>query len=209
MAEPAACAEERGRRATSLLVILPTDRDGGVHGGCVYGALLLHFDGTIPTPMLAVLSQVVVLWGVCQSAVLVFFRIHRSHWRFTSAEELPRLVGISLLASAAGSLAAALSLRMYNLSVPMPVYLVEALLSLLAFIGLRVLSRLIYGLDRHAHAEGDAAADPDLSRGHKRRQHPLRGAQALPVLPANRVHRRPRRDEGPVRLWPARAGVDG
>jgi len=113
---------------------------------CVYAAFLLHFDGQIPSSTRTVLSEVVVLWTVCQSLILVCFRVHRSHWRFTSAEELPQLVAISLLASAIGSITAGIAMRMHGLVIPRPVYLVEALLSILGFVGLRIFSRLIFGL---------------------------------------------------------------
>jgi FlaA1/EpsC-like NDP-sugar epimerase/UDP-N-acetylmuramyl pentapeptide phosphotransferase/UDP-N-acetylglucosamine-1-phosphate transferase len=109
----------------------------------VYGALLLHYDGASQNAMRAVSSEVIVLWSGCQTATMACFRLHRSYWRFTSAEEVPKLVVTSLLASAIGAIVAGGFLRIYGLTLPEPVYLVEALVSMLAFIGLRVGSRLI------------------------------------------------------------------
>jgi FlaA1/EpsC-like NDP-sugar epimerase/UDP-N-acetylmuramyl pentapeptide phosphotransferase/UDP-N-acetylglucosamine-1-phosphate transferase len=113
--------------------------------GCVYGSILLSFDGRVPHGIEAIQLEIVVLWSTCQSLVLACFRVHRSHWRFTSIEEVPQLVVISVLASVAGSVAANVLIRMYGLSVPRSIYLVEALISILAYVGLRVFSRLVFG----------------------------------------------------------------
>lgn len=112
---------------------------------CVYAALVLNSDGQLSDVPRTVVSEIVVVWSACQSVILLCFRVHRSHWRFTSVEEVPQLAFISLLASAGGAVAASTAMRMHGYLIARPIYLIEALLSVLAFVGLRVFSRLIFG----------------------------------------------------------------
>lgn len=58
--------------------------------GCVYLALLTRFDGAVPSVWIASLPLIALTWSLFQGAVLLLFRASRSHWRFTSAEELPK-----------------------------------------------------------------------------------------------------------------------
>jgi Fuc2NAc and GlcNAc transferase len=75
--------------------------------GCVYLALLTRFDGSIPNRWLRPLPVFALIWCLFQEAVLLLFRASRSHWRFTSAEEIPRLSAVAGLASITGGIAAA------------------------------------------------------------------------------------------------------
>lgn len=108
---------------------------------CVYGALLLHFDGHISIGTRATLLQIAVLWSACQCLVVASLRLHKWHWRFSSVEEFPTLAGISLLGSTAGAICAALFSRMHGVVLPRPVYLLESALSILAFAGFRIAFR--------------------------------------------------------------------
>jgi hypothetical protein len=109
---------------------------------CVYTALVQHVDGLVSVAIQTIFLEVIVLWGVCQSLVLVLFRLHRRHWRFTSVEEFPALAGITFLSSTFGALCAAVFLRMRGIMIPqsssLSIYLMEAALSVLALCGLRV-----------------------------------------------------------------------
>lgn len=114
---------------------------------CVCGALVLHFDGTIPNGIRSSLFVIVAIWSACQCFLLVCFRIHRSEWRFTSMEDFPRLIGTSLLASLVGAVAVKTVLHMQGLILARPVYIFELILSILAFSGLQIFSNFAFRLE--------------------------------------------------------------
>jgi Fuc2NAc and GlcNAc transferase len=107
-----------------------------------YAALLQHMYGPISPATRTAFVEAVVLWSVCQSLLLICFRLHRRHWRFTSIEELPTLAGISLLGSTFGAFCISLFLGMRGITLPrttfLAIYLMEACLSILTLCGLRI-----------------------------------------------------------------------
>ncbi len=107
-----------------------------------YAALLQHMYGPVSSTIHSAFVEVVVLWSVCQSLLLICFRLHRRYWRFASVEELPALAGISLLGSTFGALCASIFLGMRGIYLPrttsLAIYVMEACLSILTLCGLRI-----------------------------------------------------------------------
>ena len=120
----------------------------GLHLGCVYLAFLMRFDGSIPAFWLACLPWIAVTWSLFQGTVLLLFRTSRSHWRFTSAEEIPSMVGVATLASMTGGVAVWLVCSLQRLAHPLPrsVYLLEAFFSVAVLAGVRLSSRNLFAL---------------------------------------------------------------
>ena len=133
--------------------------------GCVYFAFFTRFDGLVPPAWQEALPSVALLWSLVQCAVLLLFRVHKSHWQFTSAEEVPTVAGIALVAAIAGAVAVTLLSTSRHMPLPRSIYLLDGIYSVLAFAGARLLSRytsrlmqprplyeqkrvLIYGADR-------------------------------------------------------------
>ena len=119
---------------------------------CAYAAVRFHLETSVSLDTRTVLTQSVVLWSFCQCLVLGCLRLHRSHWRFSSIEELPALAGVSLLGSTIGAVCAYIFTRMHGVALPRSSYLLEAALSLLAFAGMRIFFRqLPYVSKRMVH----------------------------------------------------------
>ncbi len=133
--------------------------------GCVYFAFFTRFDGAVPGAWQRALPGMALLWSLVQCAVLVLFRVHRSHWQFTSAEELPSVAGVAAIAAIAGAVAVTFVSSGRAMPLPHSIYLLDGVYSVLAFAGARLLSRytarlmqprpphepkrvLIYGADR-------------------------------------------------------------
>lgn len=119
---------------------------------CAYTAFAQHIDSLVSTSLKSIFFEVIVLWSACQSIILICFRLHRRHWRFTSVEEFPALAGITLLSSIFGAVCAAIFLSMRGISIPhsmyLTVFLMESALSILALCGLRVFLGQISSITR-------------------------------------------------------------
>lgn len=117
---------------------------------CIYFAFFTRFDGSIPKDWSHWLPLLALVWTLVESAVLLLFRVHRSHWQFTSAAELPHIAGISLVASSFGAIVMA---RLAPHPLPRSVYLLNAIYAVAAFAGTRYFSRFVYdGLRSLAHS---------------------------------------------------------
>jgi FlaA1/EpsC-like NDP-sugar epimerase/UDP-N-acetylmuramyl pentapeptide phosphotransferase/UDP-N-acetylglucosamine-1-phosphate transferase len=115
---------------------------------CVYLAFLTRFDGAIPSLWIKSLPVIALLWSLCQGCVLLLFRFSRSHWRFTSAEEIPPMTGVSILGSITGAIVVTLCLHAHRFPRPLPpsLYLLDALYAVSVLAGIRLGSRLLYGI---------------------------------------------------------------
>jgi FlaA1/EpsC-like NDP-sugar epimerase/UDP-N-acetylmuramyl pentapeptide phosphotransferase/UDP-N-acetylglucosamine-1-phosphate transferase len=115
-----------------------------VNYGCVYFAFFTRFDGSIPAEWLSPLRTLALIWTVVEGMVLFIFRTHRSHWRFTSADELPSIAGISLVAAVIGAFIVAIVATACALPLPRSVYLLNTIYCVASFLSVRLLSRFVY-----------------------------------------------------------------
>ncbi len=115
--------------------------------GCVYLAMFTRFDGHVPNPWLGQLPRIAVTWCLVQEIVLLLFKAGRSHWRFTSAEEIPALSAVAVLASVTGGIVVALVSPSFC-PVPRSVYPLQAIYSVAVLAGLRLASRNVFVLAR-------------------------------------------------------------
>jgi len=115
-----------------------------VNYGCVYFAFFTRFDGSIPAEWLTPLHTLALIWTVAEGMVLLIFRTHRSHWRFTSAEELPSIAGISLVAALIGAFITAIVSTASARPLPRSIYLLNTIYCVASFLSVRLLSRFVY-----------------------------------------------------------------
>lgn len=115
-----------------------------VNYGCVYFAFFTRFDGSIPAEWLAPLRTLALIWTVAEGMVLLIFRTHRSHWRFTSAEELPSIAGISLVAALIGAFLIAIISNASARPLPRSIYLLNTIYCVACFLSVRLFSRFVY-----------------------------------------------------------------
>ncbi|HEX4168863.1 MAG TPA: glycosyltransferase family 4 protein, partial [Bryobacteraceae bacterium] len=109
--------------------------------GCIYFAFVTRFDGSVPKVRSISLPVLALVWTLVETGVLLAFRAHRSHWHYTSAEELPKLAAVSFMASFIGGLTIAM---IYQQPLPRSVYVLNAIYAVAAFAGARLLSRSVY-----------------------------------------------------------------
>jgi FlaA1/EpsC-like NDP-sugar epimerase/UDP-N-acetylmuramyl pentapeptide phosphotransferase/UDP-N-acetylglucosamine-1-phosphate transferase len=115
-----------------------------VNYGCVYFAFFTRFDGSIPAEWFPPLRTLALIWTVVEGMVLLIFRTHRSHWRFTSAEELPSIVGVSLVSAVIGAVIVAIVSTAFAPPLPRSVYLLNTIYCVASFLSVRLLSRFVY-----------------------------------------------------------------
>ena len=115
--------------------------------GCVYLAMMTRFDSRIPNFWFSRLLHIAIIWCLVQEAVLLLFKAGRSHWRFTSAEEVPALSAVALLASLTGGVVVAM-LSPKSQPLPHSIYLLQAIYSVAVLAGLRLASRNLFGFAR-------------------------------------------------------------
>ena len=120
--------------------------------GCVYLALLTRFDGSIPSFWMQILPLIALTWSLFQGAILLLFRVSRSHWRFTSVEEIPRMSSVAMLAALTGGVAVTLLLHIRGFEHPLPrsIYLLDAFYSVGVLAGMRLVSRSLFGIARRS-----------------------------------------------------------
>ena len=146
---------------------------------CVYLAFLTRFDGALPSLWIKPLPVIALLWSLCQGCVLLLFRFSRSHWRFTSAEEIPNMAGVSILGSIAGAIAVTLCLHAHGFPrrLPPSVYLLDALYAVSALAVVRLGSRLLYG------------TVPWLARNNERKRVLIYGADGIGISVLSELRR--------------------
>jgi FlaA1/EpsC-like NDP-sugar epimerase len=96
---------------------------------CVVGAFMTRYDDGIPEACLRLVPVVALIWAATQCFVLMMFGVHARVWSFTSPEELVRLGGLSIVASAISS---AFLFGVMSEPLPRSIYLISALYSLLS-----------------------------------------------------------------------------
>lgn len=117
-----------------------------LNAACLYMAIMTRYDGDLPARVASRLPVIALLWCVIQGMVLLFFRASRSHWRFTSAREIPAVAGVGIIAALSGGFISVALVPPGNLRSPLPgsVYLLDAFYSVAVLAGLRLGSRIVF-----------------------------------------------------------------
>lgn len=122
-----------------------------LNAGCLYLAVMTRYDGDLPSMWARRLPAIAFLWCIVQGFVLLLFRASRSHWRFTSAREVPSVAGVAVAGALAGGLTTVGLVRMGSLSCALPgsVYVLDAFYSVAVLAALRLGSRMGFEQIRH------------------------------------------------------------
>lgn len=133
-------AWRRGRRVVGYLIDLTVF----VFAGFV--AFELRFDGGLPQQYLHLMRTAICIWAVAKSTAFVIGAVTWGHWRYTSINDVARIV----LANALGSILgiAAIVFLCGAGAVPRTVYILDWLVSCILTLGVRLTVRLIVAVHR-------------------------------------------------------------
>lgn len=139
-------ARSIGRRFTGYLL------DLAAFCLSVFIAFDLRFDGTVPNHYLHALEVSVGIWAVAQSLAFLVAAVRWGHWRYTSVNDIVRIVlGNTLGSFLGGSVIVAL---LGWGAVPRSVYVLQWLVSCLLTLGARLVVRLIVNAQKMDRPEG-------------------------------------------------------
>src|SRR5579872_857907 len=128
-------AWRRGRRILGYLI----DLTAFILAGLV--AFELRFDGGLPPQYLRLAGTAICIWAVAKSTAFVIGAVTWGHWRYTSVNDVARIVLANVLGSILGI--AAIALLCGPRAVPRTVYILDWLMSCVLTLGVRLTVRLI------------------------------------------------------------------
>jgi Fuc2NAc and GlcNAc transferase len=112
----------------------------------LYAGLLSQYPHLLATRL--VLTKMVIVWASTQSAILILFRVYRSHWRLVSMDEIPTITGMTLVATLIGALFGfALSTHPFG-DIQQRLVLLVCLFSVVLMIGLQMFTSMLADLRR-------------------------------------------------------------
>lgn len=132
--EPVALALGTQARAVALLAV-----DGLIAAVSLWGALLLRFDGTVPSGLIDKMSGFVIALVACRVMASLTFRLHRWSFRFSGLVDASRVWLAALFGS---GLFVIMIFLLRALPIPRSVVVTELILSGLAMTAVRFSPRL-------------------------------------------------------------------
>jgi FlaA1/EpsC-like NDP-sugar epimerase len=116
-------------------------------------AFELRFDGKMPWQYLHPMGTALCIWAVAKSITFILIAIRWGHWRFTSANEVVRIVLANSLGSILGGSVIFLLLGLGT--IPRSVYILDWLVSCLLTLGARLVVRLAVTARKPDRADGE------------------------------------------------------
>ncbi|MFH1981111.1 MAG: nucleoside-diphosphate sugar epimerase/dehydratase [Pseudomonadota bacterium] len=116
--------------------------DAFLAAACYWGAYLLRFEGNISTPYLASFAQTVWWVIVVKLGCLFILDVYKGMWRYTSIQDLRRIITASVL----GSVLVVFILVIFHRfeGFPRSVFIIDFLLFFLTISGFRMAIRMYY-----------------------------------------------------------------
>jgi Fuc2NAc and GlcNAc transferase len=112
----------------------------------LYFGLLSQYSHALASHL--IFTKVLIVWACTQSAILLLFRVYRSHWRLVSMDEVPTIAGMTLVATLTGALFAfAFSAQPFG-ETQQRLVLLACLFSIVLMIALQMLTSLLADMRR-------------------------------------------------------------